>query len=296
MEKRIKIIYIAGSGRSGSTILESVLGNIDRTLSVGECNRFWERFYKAETYCGCGKKIEVCELWSQIHNRLIERFPDYDIIDIKKRIQKINKFSNFKNLRSFIRSEDWTNFNEIIKFFYSQISKISGNKVIIDSSKSPNWVQYLSLLDFSEIKIIHLERKLEAVANSWKKTKVLNEFYDRKVLMPIKSNRQMLIYWFKRKLVISKMKRNIDILEIAYEELCQNLGGTIKIIADYTGMDEPIGELVMPKNHGIAGNPVRNSTKDKIVIYPPEEKYKNLTLPEKWMFSMTNRITGVFLN
>jgi|AntDeeMinimDraft_4_1070355.scaffolds.fasta_scaffold02973_4 hypothetical protein len=40
----IKIIYIAGDGRFGSTILDAVLANTENSLSNGECNRFWQRF------------------------------------------------------------------------------------------------------------------------------------------------------------------------------------------------------------------------------------------------------------
>ena len=40
----MKIIYIAGDGRSGSTLLDSVLNNAEDSLSIGEFSRFWTRY------------------------------------------------------------------------------------------------------------------------------------------------------------------------------------------------------------------------------------------------------------
>ena len=42
MEKRINIVYLMGAGRSGTTILASLLGANKDILTVGEMHQFLE--------------------------------------------------------------------------------------------------------------------------------------------------------------------------------------------------------------------------------------------------------------
>ncbi|MEO6818442.1 MAG: hypothetical protein ABI204_01850 [Ginsengibacter sp.] len=49
----INIIYLAGDGRSSSTFLDYVLSNIDNSIPVDECHRFWVEMNERETLCGC---------------------------------------------------------------------------------------------------------------------------------------------------------------------------------------------------------------------------------------------------
>lgn len=39
----VKVLYVIGWGRSGSTILDNVLGQLDGCFSTGELHYFWER-------------------------------------------------------------------------------------------------------------------------------------------------------------------------------------------------------------------------------------------------------------
>lgn len=43
MTAEVKVLYIAGWGRSGSTILDNVLGQVEGFFSGGELSYLWER-------------------------------------------------------------------------------------------------------------------------------------------------------------------------------------------------------------------------------------------------------------
>ena len=40
-EKKVKVLFIAGNGRSGSTILDVILGQLEGFFAVGELRRIW---------------------------------------------------------------------------------------------------------------------------------------------------------------------------------------------------------------------------------------------------------------
>jgi hypothetical protein len=54
-----KLIYIAGDGRSGSTLLDSVFNNLDHSISIGEFSRFWTRYLEGDSKFGCGENIKM---------------------------------------------------------------------------------------------------------------------------------------------------------------------------------------------------------------------------------------------
>ena len=65
-----KIIYIAGLGHSGSTVLDMSLGSHRSITGLGEIyvsinNRNPEKLYKNST-CSCGEKAESCVFWKRV--------------------------------------------------------------------------------------------------------------------------------------------------------------------------------------------------------------------------------------
>ena len=60
------LVYVGGSARSGSTLLESLLARIPGFCSVGELVFIWERGLKRNDRCGCGARFHDCAFWAQV--------------------------------------------------------------------------------------------------------------------------------------------------------------------------------------------------------------------------------------
>src|SRR5918995_1530890 len=50
----VKVLYVAGLGRSGSTILANTLGQVEGFFSGGELNFIWKHALIENRLCGCG--------------------------------------------------------------------------------------------------------------------------------------------------------------------------------------------------------------------------------------------------
>ena len=61
----MKILFISGWGRSGSTLLDRLLGQIEGFHSAGEIRYLWDRGLLDDRPCGCGQPVRRCEVWSQ---------------------------------------------------------------------------------------------------------------------------------------------------------------------------------------------------------------------------------------
>ncbi|MDQ3927328.1 MAG: hypothetical protein M3272_10185, partial [Actinomycetota bacterium] len=81
---KIKVLYIAGFGRSGSTLLGNVLGQVDDFVSVGEIRNIWLHGLIQNKVCGCGAPFKECEMWQPVLN---EAFGDRGGVDPEKMIQ-----------------------------------------------------------------------------------------------------------------------------------------------------------------------------------------------------------------
>src|SRR5207249_8771406 len=74
----VKVLYVAGSGRSGSTILDRILGQVDGFFSAGELCNLWGRGLLARRRCGCGTPVPDCPVWGAV---LAEAFGGADQVD-----------------------------------------------------------------------------------------------------------------------------------------------------------------------------------------------------------------------
>src|SRR4051794_12356388 len=61
-----KVLYITGWGRSGTTILDNLLGQVDGFVSTGELHYVWKRGLRDNRLCGCGQPLRDCETWQQV--------------------------------------------------------------------------------------------------------------------------------------------------------------------------------------------------------------------------------------
>lgn len=291
----MKIIYIAGDGRSGSTLLDSILSNIDGSLSVGECHRFWIRFYEGETSCSCSKLITNCELWSSVDREMKNRFEDYNPEYFREQVIEIQKHKNFKKIPKLINSKTWQPFCEHVIFFYEIIGKHAKNEIIIDSSKSISWAYFLETLNFTDIYIIHLERKLTSVANSWKKQILLPEYTLKEVYMPVKSITLSTKSWVKIKVLAKSLKSANHYLFVSYEKLCEHPDLWLENIKSFVNEEFDVTKLAMQKTHAIGGNPMRAKSNEHIKIKPQQERFNNLNTIEILFLKIINKLCKTFL-
>jgi len=65
----MKIIYIGGYGRSGSTLLDIILGQSKYIESGGEIVHA-QRDIKENKKCTCNKFLEECTVWSKVYSEI----------------------------------------------------------------------------------------------------------------------------------------------------------------------------------------------------------------------------------
>ena len=282
------IIFILGPGRNGSTLLEALLNQHDSTVSVGEVYRYWERFYKRETLCSCREKIQQCKFWSAVNEEILNNYP-HPLDLIKSEIKEVLKYKNFYHLN---KPNHWKTLRGEVKNLYQAIFNISDNKIIIDSSKSPSWGIFLDTIPDFKVHFIDLRRNLVEVGNSWKKKKVLKEYYDKEVYMPIKKDFQIIKEYIKTSILISRIsKKSQYLITVQYEDLCNHTDRIIDSIwksFEIAGSDKMNGTSRF--SHSIAGNPEKFNFSAKPEVYQYSSTNESLNFIQKGMFNVIQKL------
>lgn len=148
---RIPVIYIAGSGHSGTTLLDMMLDAHPAIVGVGEIMNFAQRSNGHFTLnhegskCSCGEEFHVCNFWKSVGDQLDER-PDAEQLQFD--------------------SEDPEIFGESNDALFRAILRTSGTSIICDSSKSTSRLRAMLASDRFEVTIVHLIRDGRAVGYS----------------------------------------------------------------------------------------------------------------------------------
>ena len=70
MPRHCKVLSILGPGRSGTTILGNILGEVPGFFAAGEVRFVWQRGLIERRPCGCGMPVPDCSVWSAVLRRL----------------------------------------------------------------------------------------------------------------------------------------------------------------------------------------------------------------------------------
>ena len=69
------VLYLGGAGRSGSTLLERMLGQLPDAVAVGEIVHLVRRGLLDDEDCGCGCPFSVCPFWTKVGEHAFGGWP-----------------------------------------------------------------------------------------------------------------------------------------------------------------------------------------------------------------------------
>lgn len=164
-------MYIAGFGRSGSTILGNVLGEVEGFFYVGEMNFVWEHNLMENRLCGCGVPFGECEVWGSVLQRA---FGGIDGMDVREmvRLQSLGARTRHVPLmlfpwgRRMLASRLGGEYGYYLEKLYRAVRETTGSRVIVDSSKSPSYGYVLGTAPGIDLYVVHLVRDPRATAYS----------------------------------------------------------------------------------------------------------------------------------
>lgn len=274
----VKVLYLAGLGRSGSTILDNILGQIPGYFSTGELRLAWDLPTASDRLCGCGEPVGSCPIWREVLEKVFGgdrggavaaggggmagskprmlRYPDrpwhWPLIWMA------GGGARAKAL--------WRHPAELGKL-YSAIQATTGCRVIVDSSKFPTYGAMLDQIRSIDVHVVHLVRDPRAVAFSWQR-KRRQPSRDGTAYMRQYSAARTALRWLAWNWTVERYWRAREgrYLRLRYEDLIQDPRRELTRISAFMGEKDPVLPLVeedtvrLSGNHTVWGNPSRFKT------------------------------------
>jgi Sulfotransferase family len=152
-----KILYIAGYGRSGSTLLDIVLGNHPENVGVGEVSFLLNEWANRRRRCSCGVPYEECEFWKDL---FLDSPPTPELTQLVRKLEALSFIPRL--LLGLVTNGDREIYREYQTRLFDYITNQSKQKLVIDSSKSARGtagrVLALSRLAGQDVYVVHLVR------------------------------------------------------------------------------------------------------------------------------------------
>lgn len=276
-----KVVYIASWSRSGTTVLNRVLGGHPDFVSVGELIFLWERGMTGATTCGCGEPVPECDFWSKvIETAWPEGMP---LVEEVGRIhQRALRLRHMPPLFSSI----WRRrarpvvapLIEYLRQLYNAVAEVSGARVIVDSSKFPMYGWVLSQVPGVELHLVHLVRDPRAVV--WSEVRRMRDWDNHEVLYRGKTGPAKLsLSWELTQRAIEWLRRRSGVVNhfLRYEDLMESPREGIEALFREMGEEPKVefagpASIIVGQHHTVSGN--RNRFERGKIELKADEKWR----------------------
>jgi len=270
------VLYVVGYVRSGSTMLDRLLGSIDGFHSCGEIFELWRQVIDRHEPCSCGQHAGDCPFWAVVLEKTLRNVPNSLRINVREFANHFYSTINKRNLGNLLfprlRSQDFrrrlANIEGVIRRLYRAIAEVSGAGVIVDSSKYSLYAYLLSESNAVDLHLVHLVRDSRAVVYSNIRKKFVSEIGKH---TGTKNPFRTALAWNLHNVLAERLRAKHRYVRIRYEDLAAHPRETILHIVETLGLAEQVGvdenklfvsfsgenKIVLGRGHLIAGNAMR---------------------------------------
>lgn len=279
-----KVLFVIGYARSGTTILGKLLNEIDGFFCGGELRELWSKALpESRSKCGCGTPLNNCKLWLEVLQAWLSRHGIGMLKDIAQVASLQDRVLRWHNLLRILtgawkpgsRQTDLDSYVESTERLYHAIHKVTGDTVIVDTSKgSVVFTALMARAPGINPYFLHVVRDPRGVIFSRQRSRE-RRLEDHRHPRPgaAKLGKLILIQdalsWVVMNLMTKFILRRLaakNSLSITYEDFVANPRATLEKVAAL--VDEPLEELsflngntaVLGENHIAFGNTNRKDT------------------------------------
>jgi sulfotransferase family protein len=290
---RLKVLYVIGWGRSGSTIIDNLLGGIDGFFSGGEIRNIWHEGLSQIRRCGCGETVPNCPVWSSVLREVFgtnrpEDIYTHQILGWQR--AALRSRQTWRILAGTHRNPaELEAYQSLMTRVYHAVADVTHSGVIVDSSKVPSDAAMLLSVPSIEAFFVHLVRDPRATAYSWLRRKARLDGSEPED-MPRFSLIKNAFSWNEFNLgaeAVARRAGEARFMRLRYEDFVASPREMIGHVAEFVGegsadlpfSDQRTGSIGI--NHTVSGNPTR-FMKGQVTIRVDDEWIRNQAAIHRW--------------
>lgn len=270
----IDVCFIGGFGRSGSTLLERLLGELPSVCSLGEVVHLWVRGVGRDEPCSCGADFSRCEFWREVGDLAFGGWKQVDlrrVVELRDATDRTRFIPAAATARAASgRAAAMREYADYHARVYAAARKVSGASVVTDSSKNASTAFVLHASGDIDLRVLHMIRDSRGVAYSWTK-EVARPEADGDSVKPLMDRYppwEAAMLWNAHNLAFDALRRRgVSTLRVGYERIVADPARAIREVAQFLdvescGLDDFINadSVTLTRSHLVAGNPMRFQT------------------------------------
>jgi hypothetical protein len=265
------LVFIAGWGRSGSTLLDRLLGRVDGVMPAGELREVWERGLVENRLCGCGEQFSNCPFWRKVGEAAFGGWDQVDVARVRELRTTVDR--PWTALALLLPRPLWPRRAEVEEFLgllrqlYSGVAAAANADVVVDSSKIPTYCLLLRAAGLRP-RVLHLVRDARGVVFSWRKTIVRPDAVGAApgdLMLRYGTGGACARYVIYNFLAHLLRPLGLPYLRLRYEDVAARPAAGMSAAADFLGkqLDPELmqqlhrAEVVLEVDHTVDGNPMR---------------------------------------
>jgi hypothetical protein len=266
----VRVMYIGGYSRSGSTLLDRMLGQLPGYLSTGELGYLTTHGIEQNRRCGCGARFLDCGFWTQVGRHA---FGGWDTPDARALARLYPRVTRHRYVPLLLAPAAHPGFagrlrryTGLLHRLFRALETVGEAGVIIDSTIDPSRALVLRHVPGMDLRILHLVRDSRGTAFSWTKDVVMADSVDEVVRKGTLPPRTSALHWAEYHLLFHGLSLlDGSQLLVRYEDVVRRPRVELARIAGFLGdpleeraidFVEP-GAVVLATDHTAVGNDMR---------------------------------------
>ena len=170
-DDRQKVLFVGGMPRSGSTLLDLMVGQLPGHCDIGELFYMWQAGPLRDQLCACGEPFSSCPFWQQVGQEAFGGWEHVDVADVLALQRRVDSTPRLPlallGRAAPAHAADVRRYLDVTVRLYRAIAAVSGASVVVDSTKRPSTAYLLARSPEVDLSVALVVRDPRGVVNSW---------------------------------------------------------------------------------------------------------------------------------
>lgn len=258
-----RVLFLGGLGRSGTTLVERMLGELPGVVALGEVVHLWQRDLRGGDRCGCGTPFAGCGFWQAVGQAGFGGWHRVDVDRVLRLQRRVERTRHIPVLAAGRRGALRDEYAAYYRRVYTAAAGVAGARLVVDSSKHSAlaWCLARSGMD---VRVVHVVRDARGVAYSWTRHVARPEAGGER--MTRYSPARSALLWSTHNAALGLLaSRGVPVARLHYEQLLADPARWLRSVAGFAGLDLSTPDLSfltadsvrLGQCHSAAGNPMR---------------------------------------
>lgn len=268
----VRVLYLGGLERSGTTLVERAIGELPGVVPAGEVVHLWQRGLRDGERCACGEPFGRCPFWEAVGERAFGGWRNVNAERMLELAHVVDRTRFLPGLalrhwadRHRLQMREYTGYYVRL---YRAVRDETGSQVVLDASMQASLAYCLSHDPEIDVRVLHVVRDSRAVAQAWaEQAGGVTEGGGTPHFSPGRTA----MLWNAHNAAFSVLEpgtSRAQVMRVQYENFVADPVDTIRAVARFAGLTLQPGDLEYLSSSSVRVGPCHSAAGDATRFVP----------------------------